>query len=210
MKKTILIATTNQGKADELISLLGAVDAEIKWLSMTDFPEIDEVVEDGKTFAENARKKATGYAKATGCWTIADDSGLAINALDEAPGVMSARFSEPSPDHTDDRRATDRRNMDKVLRLLKTTPPGQRTARFVCNLCLANPQGVLAQTEGTLPGTIAQHPKGTNGFGYDPIFLIPKLNCTAAELTSREKNALSHRGEAIKKLRPLLASLLSS
>ena len=212
MKKQILIATTNQGKAGELVEMLGAgggVGAGVQWLSLNDFPNVPEVVEDGATFEQNARNKALGYAAATGVWTIADDSGLVIDALDGAPGVMSARFSGEPPKGAG-RRLLDHRNMTKVLKLMEGVPAEKRTARFVCNICLAAPEDVLAQTEGKLEGFIAPEEAGANGFGYDPVFFVPGLNSTVAQLTSAQKNEISHRGRAIKKIEPLLKTLLTS
>ncbi len=209
MKKKILIATTNRPKTGELVEMLGAVGAGVQWLSLNDFADVPEVVEDGATFEENARKKALGYAGATGVWTIADDSGLVIDALDGAPGVMSARFSGEPPKGSD-RRILDHRNMAKVLELMEGVPAEKRTARFVCNICLASPKDVWAQTEGKIEGLIATAETGDNGFGYDPIFFVPALNSTVAQLTSARKNEVSHRGRAIKELEPLLQALLNS
>ena len=205
MTHRILVATTNPGKVRELGALLAA---DVVWKSLADFPGLDEVVEDGATFAENARKKATQYAKATGLWTLADDSGLVVDALDGAPGVKSARFSGKRPTG-EDRGLLDHRNMAKVLDLLQGVPRERRTARFVCCLCLASPERVLAETRGTVEGLIAEEEVGTNGFGYDPIFFVPQLGKTAAQLTAEQKNAVSHRGNAIGELRPLLAKLLA-
>ena len=199
--KKILVATTNPGKIAELRALLGA---DVQWLSLSDFESIDEIEEDGATFAENARKKALGYAKATGLWTIADDSGLVIDTLDGAPGVKSARFSG---EKDSDRTPLDHKNMAKVLKLLEDVPKEKRTAGFVCHLCLASPEKILIETKGTLEGLINDKPIGENGFGYDPIFFVPNLNKTVAQLTRDEKNAISHRGEAIRKLKPLLEQI---
>ncbi|MCD6395052.1 MAG: RdgB/HAM1 family non-canonical purine NTP pyrophosphatase, partial [Planctomycetes bacterium] len=193
----------------EMVGGEGGGGAGVQWLSLNDFANVPEVVEDGATFEQNARKKAIGYAAATGVWTIADDSGLVIDALDGAPGVMSARFSGEPPKGSG-RQILDHRNMAKVLKLMEGVPAEKRTARFVCNICLAAPEGVLAQTEGKLEGLIATAEAGTNGFGYDPIFFVPALNSTAAQLTSAEKNEISHRGRAIKEVEPLLQALLTS
>ena len=182
---------------------------DFKLLNLSDFEGTAEVEEDGRTFAENARKKATGYAKATGLWTIADDSGLMVDALDGAPGVKSARFSGEKLEEPD-RTLIDHRNIAKVLELLKDISEKQRTARFVCYLCLASPDEVLVETEGTLEGLITDREIGKNGFGYDPIFFVPHLNKTVAQLAPDEKNAISHRGNAIRKLRPLLDELLDN
>lgn len=202
MKRTILIATTNVGKMAELSAML---NSDVQWLSLSDLRSINEIKEDGLSFAENARKKALGYAKATGLWTIADDSGLVIDALGGEPGVKSARFSGA---RDKDRKVVDRKNIGKLLNLLRGIPKEKRTARFVCCLCLASPQEVLAETQGVLEGVIADKPAGENGFGYDPIFFVPHLSKTVAQLTREEKNAISHRGNAIRKLKPLLEELL--
>ena len=199
--KKILVATTNPGKITELRTML---EGDIEWLSLADCNRIGEVEEDGVTFAENARKKALGYAKATGLWTIADDSGLIVDALDGAPGVKSARFSGAKDK---DRKLLDHKNMTKVLELLKGVPREKRTAKFICHLCLASPDEILIETERTLEGLINDKPVGENGFGYDPIFFVPHLNKTVAQLTAEEKNAISHRGNAIRKLKPLLNEL---
>ena len=204
MKHKILVASTNPGKIAELKAML---EASVQWLSLLDFDDIDEIEEDGETFAENARKKAAGYARATGLWTIADDSGLVIDALDGAPGIKSARFSGAK---VKNRTLLDHKNMAKVLKLLEGVPREKRAARFICCLCLANPERILIETEGTLEGLIADEPLGENGFGYDPIFFVPHLNKTVAQLTREEKNAISHRGNAIRKLKPLLDKLLET
>jgi len=203
-QKAILVATTNPGKVRELRAMLGG---EVEWKSLADFPTVGEVKEDGATFAENARKKACGYAEATGLWTLADDSGLVVDALGGAPGVNSARFSGERAKGAD-RKLLDRRNMDKVLSLLQGVPAEKRTARFVCCLCLASPEKVLIETQGSLEGIIIDQPAGIGGFGYDPIFYVPQLGKTVAQLDEEEKNAISHRGNAIRKLRPLLDELL--
>ncbi len=179
---------------------------DVEWLSLSDFSDIGEIEEDGTTFAENARKKAFGYAKATGLWTIADDSGLVVDALNGEPGVRSARFSGEKEKN---RRLLDHKNMAKVLKLLEGVPKEKRTAKFVCSLCLASPEGILAKAEGKLEGIINEREVGENGFGYDPIFFVPELNKTVAQLSREEKNAISHRGNAIRKLKPLLDKMLS-
>jgi XTP/dITP diphosphohydrolase len=177
----------------------------VEFKGVGEFEGVEEVVEDGASFAENARKKAVGYSKQTGLWTIADDSGLVVDALGGRPGVMSARFSGGK---CEDRRLLDHRNMAKVLRLMEGVPEEERTARFKCCLCLANGDEILAEIEGTLEGVIAEEERGSNGFGYDPIFYVPGLGKTVAELRPEEKNEISHRGQAIRRLRPLLAALI--
>ena len=204
MKKTILVSTTNPGKIAELRAML---DFDLEWLGLSDFEEISEIKEDGVTFAENARKKAISYAKAAKLWTIADDSGLVVDALGGEPGVKSARFSGEKSKN-DDGTLIDHRNIAKVLELLEDVPNEKRTARFFCCLCLASPEQILIETEGTLEGLITNKEIGKNGFGYDPIFFVPHLNKTVAQLTPEEKNVISHRGNAIRKLKPLLEELL--
>ena len=199
-KNCIVIATTNPGKIREIKSCLGE---SFNWLSFEDFEDITEVKEDGKTFTENARKKALGYAKATGKWTIADDSGLEIDALNGEPGVNSARYSGEKLKGVE-RTLIDHRNIAKVLRLLKDVPKEKRTARFVCCLCLASPEKILIETKGILEGMITDEEIGTNGFGYDPIFFVPSLNKTVAQLTQEQKNSISHRGNAIRQLKDKL------
>ena len=200
--RKILVASTNPGKLKELREML---DGDIEWVGLSDFPNVSEIEEDGKTFVENARKKAIGYSKATGLWTLADDSGLVIDALGGQPGVKSARFAGAKDK---DRKIVDRKNFEKVLKLLKNVPREKRSARFVCCLCLTSSEKVLIETEGTLEGMIIDSPAGENGFGYDPIFFVPKLNKTVAQLAGEEKNAISHRGNAIRKLKPLLDEFL--
>ena len=212
MKKQILIATTNPGKKAELEAML---DADIEWLSLADFGHLEEVAEDGRTFADNARKKALGYAKQTGLWTLADDSGLVVDALGGQPGVKSSRFSGAKDK---DRTLIDHKNIAKVLELLQGVPPEKRQARFICCLCLACPEPVegaspgrvLIETEGELEGLMGDKEIGTNGFGYDPIFFVPHLQKTVAQLTPDEKNAISHRGNAIRELKPLLDEMLKA
>lgn len=205
MERKILVATTNIGKIAELKAML---DLDADWLDLSYYPEIEEIEEDGETFIENACKKAIGYARITGQWTIADDSGLQVDALGGEPGVKSARYSGEKTINDDDT-LIDHRNIAKVLKLLEGVPKNKRTARFFCSLCLASPEQVLIETEGTLEGLITDKEIGKNGFGYDPIFFVPHLNKTVAQLTPEEKNAISHRGKAIMKLKPLLTKLIS-
>ena len=205
MGNKILVATTNPGKIAELTAML---DLDVQWVGLLDYTSIGEIREDGRTFAENARIKALGYARATGLWTVADDSGLVVDALGGEPGVKSSRFSGEKlkgQNHS----LIDHRNIAKVLKLLKGVPKEARTARFVCCLCLASPEKVLVETRGTLEGLIAQKQIGQNGFGYDPIFFVPSLDKTVGQLTADEKNAISHRGQAIGRLKPLLVQLLA-
>jgi XTP/dITP diphosphohydrolase len=203
--KEILVATTNPGKVRELRAMLGTA---VQWKTLADFPDLGDVEEDGATFEENARKKASEYARATGLWTLADDSGLVVDALDGAPGVKSARFSGPFPAGTD-RKTIDRQNIARLLKLLEGVPKERRTARFVCCVCLMESGKVLAEARGTVEGVIIDKPLGDNGFGYDPVFFVPSLGKTVAQLSDEQKNTISHRGNAIRKLQPLLAKLLA-
>lgn len=204
MKQTIVIATSNHGKFGELSEMLD-FGQSVQWKSLSDFGDLVEVEEDGQTFIENARKKAVGYAKQTGQWVIADDSGLMIDALNGDPGVHSARFSGVK---SNDRTLIDHKNIAKVLELMKDVPTQKRTARFVCTICMASPERILIETQGSLSGVIIENEMGSNGFGYDPIFWVTEKNKTAAQMTSSEKNAISHRGNAIRKLKPLLNDIL--
>jgi len=203
MQRKILVATTNPGKVRELGQLLGlAVDL----VGLSEFQAMPTVVEDAATFAGNARKKASEYARAAGLWTISDDSGLVIDALDGQPGIRSARFSGAVDA---DRSLIDRQNIQMVLDLMRDVPDDLRTARFQCCLCLAAPDRILIETEGAVEGIITREPLGDGGFGYDPIFWVPPFSKTFAQLTPEEKNAVSHRGRAIERLRPLLQHCLT-
>jgi XTP/dITP diphosphohydrolase len=205
-KSKILIATTNPGKFAEIIS---NIDLHVDWLSLADFEGISQIEEDGLSFAENARKKALGYAGLTGLTSLADDSGLVVDALGGAPGVRSARFGGEKSEGLD-RKTIDQHNIAKVLKLLQDVPKEKRTAKFVCCLCLASPQKILLETRGELEGLLIDKQMGQNGFGYDPIFIVPSLNKTVAQLTNEQKNEISHRGRAIRKLKPLLKKLLAN
>jgi len=210
-ERKILVASGNPGKLAELRSMLGG---DVEYVGLADFPDVEEVKEDGATFAENARKKALGYAKQTELWTIADDSGLVVDALGGRPGVKSARFSGFLPPRhkgtKENREEVDRRNFEKVLAMLEGMPWEKRTARFVCCLCSASPEKVLIETEGKLEGVITEKQVGENGFGYDPIFFVPQIDKTVAQLSREEKNAISHRGNAIRKLKPLLEEIFAA
>ena len=154
-----------------------------------------EPVEDASTFQGNARIKAIGYARATGLRCIADDSGLSVDALGGAPGIYSARFAG----FGSNREERDKANNELLLKKMKDVPEDKRTARFVCAMCVADPDGsIIIESTGLLEGFITTSPSGNNGFGYDPLLFIPKANKTSAELTASEKNAISHRGEAIR------------
>ena len=183
---TVILATRNQGKIAELSLLAAPLRLRLQGLP-DNCPEVEET---GATFAENALLKARAAAMGTGHVAIADDSGLEVDALDNAPGVRSARYSE-GPQGP----ATDARNLEKLLAVLRGVP--RRTARFRCALAACTPKGASLVVEGTWEGRIAAEPSGHNGFGYDPVFFDPALGCTAASLTREEKNRRSHRARAL-------------
>ncbi|MGE5554523.1 MAG: XTP/dITP diphosphatase [Betaproteobacteria bacterium] len=187
MGTVLVVASRNRHKVEELKQLLVGLPVEVR--SLADYPGAPEVVEDGDTFAANAIKKAQAAVAFTGEWALADDSGLEVDALDGAPGVHSARFAgEPR---------SDARNNAKLLALLENVPPERRTARFRSVIALAGPDGELELVEGMVEGRIVREPRGTGGFGYDPLFLLPEVGRTMAQLSPEEKNALSHRGRAM-------------
>jgi XTP/dITP diphosphohydrolase len=190
MKKKLLIATKNEHKIKELYEIMGYSDWNL--LTCNDFPDYPDIEETGNTFEENALLKAKTMAEFTGELTVADDSGLEIDYLDGLPGIMSARFAGTGAGFSE-------RNK-KVLGLLENVPYEKRTARFVCVAALAWPSGRYEYFKGICEGLINFAPQGENGFGYDPIFFIPSMNCTMAELSADIKNAISHRGLAFKKL----------
>lgn len=187
--RAIVLATRNKGKIAELAVLLGPFGLEV--LGLADFPRIGEIEETGATFAENALLKACAVSAATGLVAVADDSGLAVDALGGAPGVYSARYSE-EPGLP----ATDERNVHKLLAALAQTPPERRTARFRCCMAACTPDREQLTAEGAWEGALAQKPAGHNGFGYDPIFIDPESGLTAAQMNPADKNARSHRGKA--------------
>jgi XTP/dITP diphosphohydrolase len=199
----IVVATTNQRKLKEIKHLLAGTGVTVRGLDQ--FAPLPEAEETGKNFAENARQKATWYGKLLDRWVLADDSGLEVIALDLAPGVHSARFAGVNGP---DAKSRDLANNNKLLGLLAEVPQEQRIARFRCSLCLCHGMKVMLEVDGFVDGVIISQPRGENGFGYDPIFFLPQLGKTAAELTNDEKNAVSHRGMALKnllvKLKPLL------
>ena len=194
---SIVIATRNPHKIRELSALLRMPG--IRWRSLADFPGLPPIPERGRSFSANAIAKARTAARLTGHLALADDSGLEVRALAGAPGVRSARFAG--------RHGDDQANNAKLLRLLNGLPASRRHARFCCVLALASPAKLLAVTEGTWEGRIAAAPRGRRGFGYDPVFLIPGLGKTAAELPIATKNRLSHRGQTAKAMRRILGRL---
>lgn len=195
---TLLIATHNKGKAAEFADMLQ--NTSIQWCDLSAFPESGEVQETGETFLANACLKASTYAKQLGHWTIADDSGLEVDALGGAPGVYSARWAVVHGTGQGDQA-----NNLLLLQQLQNVPDAQRTARFVCTLALSDPFGQIVLTvRDTVEGSILRELRGTNGFGYDPMFLIRSLGKTTAELSSEQKHAISHRGKALRRMKQLM------
>jgi XTP/dITP diphosphohydrolase len=202
MMEKILVASTNPGKLVEIKDLLGDLGRRVELLLPAEIGLHLDVLEDGETYAENAALKARAYNQASGLLTLADDSGLEVAALDGKPGLHSARYS-PKPNATDaDRRAFLLKNLAGLPRPWK--------ARFCCTVAIAAPDGSLHFSEGICPGEIIPEERGTNGFGYDPVFLLPKLGKSMAELSMSQKNRLSHRARAIHGAIPLLEKLLHS
>jgi XTP/dITP diphosphohydrolase len=194
----LLIATTNPGKRREIEEILQG--APVTLVSLADVPDIDDPDETGATFAENARLKALYYAAATGLPSAADDSGLEIEALDDQPGVHSARW------HGTDYSAKFR----KIYELLDRQGLATSRARFVCQVALAHEGRVLFEAHGTVTGEITRQPRGAHGFGYDPIFFYPPLGVTLAEIEQTLKRTVSHRGKAFSELRDYLIRTLKS
>ncbi len=193
---TVVLATRNQGKVRELEEPLRAFGLRVVGLHA--FPELPEVEETGATFEENALLKAKTVSRLTGLTAIADDSGLEVDALDGAPGVHSARYSDDMPDLPGGTK--DMRNNLKLLAALSSVPLGRRSARFRSVIAVCTPEGKTLVTSGQWEGRIGYAPRGKNGFGYDPLFFDPEIGRTAAELTPEEKMARSHRGQALREL----------
>ncbi|MCM1154866.1 MAG: XTP/dITP diphosphatase [Roseburia sp.] len=187
MKQTIIFATGNEGKMREIRQILGGMDAEL--LSMKEAGIEADIVEDGKTFEENAIIKAKAAAERTNHIVLADDSGLEIDYLNKEPGIYSARYLGEDTSY-------DIKNAN-LLERMKGVPDEKRTARFVCATAAAMPDGEVFTTLGIIEGRIGYEPEGENGFGYDPVFYLPEYGCTSAQLREEEKNAVSHRGRAL-------------
>ena len=197
----LLIATGNAGKLREIRALL--CDLPITLLSLADVPTVEEVAETGSAFGENAALKALGYARQAGVLTLADDSGLEIDGLGGAPGVRSARYLGDHASYAD--------RMNALLAAVKDVKGGARTARFVCALAIASEkQKMLYTTEATCEGRIAEAPRGSGGFGYDPFFIPQGFTKTFGELPADIKNGISHRGRALAEARQFLASLTAT
>jgi XTP/dITP diphosphohydrolase len=195
----LLIATRNQGKMREIRDFLA--DLDIRITSLEDYNGLPKIVEDGTTFRDNAIKKAAVIARHTGKLTMGEDSGLEVKALGNKPGVYSARFAGAG--------ATDGNNNAKLLRLLKGVPSKKRQARYRCCAALADAKGVIAVWEGSCSGLITTSHRGRNGFGYDPLFLIPRYQQTFGELDPAIKAKISHRSRALKKMKMALLKHLS-
>jgi len=198
----LLAATSNPHKLDEIRAVLAPLGVRVLSLDDAGAGDLPEPIEDADTFAGNAAIKAIAYAKATGRVCLADDSGLEVDALGGAPGVYSARYAGTG----DTRAERDAANNAKLLGALAHVPDEKRAARFVCAMCVADPAGtIIATSRGTFDGVIGHAPRGANGFGYDPLLVLPDGR-TSAELSSDEKNARSHRGAALQSLAPLLST----
>lgn len=194
----LLIASYNAKKLEELQSLLS--DLPIQLLSLSEFPDVVEVEENGRTFRENAEKKALGFAKQTACLTLADDSGLTVDYLNGAPGVCSARFAGLEKN--------DLKNCDKLLKTLKGVPEEKRKASFRCAVALASTGEVLHVVEERVEGRITEEMRGKNGFGYDPLFFYPGFGKTFAEIPADQKHSVSHRGRALRRMKEILKTYL--
>ncbi len=195
--QTVVIASRNQGKIVEIRAIFE--DLPIQFQSLSEYPGAPEVEEDGTTFAENARKKAREIARFAGAWALADDSVLEVDALDGRPGIHSARWGG----------GDDEANNDRLLRELSGVPGGKRTARYRAHIAIADPEGkIVAESEGSCEGAIGFERKGNGGFGYDPLFLVPEMNCSMAEVSREKKNRISHRAEALNSLRVEISAIL--
>jgi XTP/dITP diphosphohydrolase len=203
VSQKLLLATRNQGKIVEFRRILDALaPGEIELVGLDQFPDVHDVEETGKTFEENALLKAREMSEATGLPAIADDSGLCVDALNGDPGIYSARWAGSHGD--------DKANLEKVLDQLKDVPAENRGAYFLCLAALYLPDGRTHCEEGRFYGTILRAPVGTNGFGYDPIFQPEGLDISSAEMTSHAKDAVSHRGKALRAMAPHVLKALKS
>ncbi|HVE42554.1 MAG TPA: RdgB/HAM1 family non-canonical purine NTP pyrophosphatase [Planctomycetota bacterium] len=195
MIREIVIASKNKGKIREIRQIYADLPVAI-----VEHPDLPEVIEDGDSFSANARKKAVEIARHTGTWALADDSGLEVDALNGAPGIHSARWSGGG----------DEANNDKLLAELRDVPAAARTARYRAVVVVATPEGrVVAEADGRCEGLIGFERKGTGGFGYDPYFVVPQFGKTMAELPAETKHSISHRGEALRRLRDPLTRALT-
>ncbi len=200
-KPLLVLGTGNRKKAEELAVLFEP--AGLRLLTLADVTDPIEVVEDGQTFGENSRKKAIQQARHLGCWVLGEDSGLAVDALDGAPGIYSARYSGPQ--------ATDESNNRKLIDALAGLEAERRMAGYVCHMAIADPQGnVVAESEAVCRGRIIERPLGTHGFGYDPLFEVLEYHRTFGQIGPAAKACLSHRARAARRLLPKLVDLVDS
>src|SRR5215469_6584897 len=200
MTAILVVGSRNPKKRQEIVEILGDLGLDLR--DLTSWPDAPEVVENGATFADNARKKASETARALGRWVLGEDSGLVVPALNGRPGVYSARYAGKQGD--------DEANNARLLAELAPLPDDRRAAYYVCTAAMADPQGeVRAVVEGRCHGVIVRAARGTGGFGYDPLFLIPEYHRTFGELSPRVKHALSHRARALAWLRPALRALMA-
>jgi len=202
-EQRILLATSNTHKLEEVRAVLAPLGFTVVGLDVLP-DEFQEPIEDADTFAGNSRIKAVEYARMTGVRCLADDSGLVVDALDGAPGVYSARYAGTGSTRSE----RDEANNAKLLAAIASVPPERRSARFVCAMCLADPDGTIcAETEGVFEGVITTRPAGANGFGYDPLLYLPDMGCTSAQLTPESKNARSHRGAATRAMADCITAM---
>ena len=198
-QKELVVATTNKGKLREIKELLKGFPFRIT--SLADYPNAPKIIEDGKTFSQNALKKAATIALYTRKLTLGEDSGLEVKALGNQPGIYSARYSEPN--------ATDRKNNLKLLRSLRAIPLKRRQARYRCSAALVDGERIIDVVDGRCGGVITYRPKGKNGFGYDPLFFLPRYNKTFGELDPSIKAKISHRARALAKIKKSLQNYLN-
>lgn len=201
MRHRVVLATRNAKKLDELQRILDGEGLPIEIVSLATFPDAPEVAETESTFAGNALLKARAIAQATGLPAVADDSGLCIDALNGMPGVLSARWAGSHGD--------DDANLDLVLGQINDVPDRRRTASFQCAAAVALPDGTERVVEGSVDGVLIRERRGSHGFGYDPIFIPLGHDVTTAEMSAEEKDAISHRGQAMRALVPVLRDLLA-
>ena len=201
-RATVVLATHNPGKLAELRRILAASRVDVDVADLGEYPDTPDDAETGSTFEENALLKARAVAAHTGLPTVADDSGLCADALNGMPGVLSARWSG--------RHGDDEANLRLLLAQLADVPAGRRAAHFYCAAALVLPSGAEHVTEGAVYGWLTDAPRGTNGFGYDPIFVPDSAAVTTAEMSAEDKDAISHRGKALRALAPIIAALLGT